>query len=63
MTRCFKEENLIKKIKKRGRLSKLAKHNKRFINKKFLKYLGLSPVKVTAGFNKILSISISHETV
>ena len=63
MIKGLKEENWIKKIKKRSRLSKLSKCYTRFIITKFLKYTSLSALKLTAEFNEKLSTSISPETV
>ena len=60
MIKYFKEENPIKKIKKR--LSKLTKCDTRFILRNFLKHPCLNAIEVTAEFNEKFPTSVSPET-
>ena len=59
----FKEENPIEIEVRRGRPTKLTKHDNRFFNWKFVKNSHLSAAQVTAEFNENFSFSISPETV
>ena len=63
MIKHFKKENWFENKVRKDLPTKLTKHDKRFIIRKFLKYPHLSAVNVTAKFNEEFSSSVSPETI